>query len=102
VLGRYAEAAVLMTGDPAASIEDGLAWIRETVASLQIPGLAAFGLRPAAARERASGSSASGSGDIGGGDIGEITAKAMRSSSMQGNPVALSTGDLRAILARAA
>ena len=30
-LDRYAEAARLLTGDPSASIEDGLAWIRDTL-----------------------------------------------------------------------
>src|SRR5436190_22573371 len=78
---RYSEAARLMTGKPAASIEDGLAWIRETVALLAIPGLAAFGLRPQHADD--------------------VAAKAARSSSMKGNPTALSQGDLRAIFLRA-
>jgi len=77
-LGRYAEAARLLTGSPGATIDDGLAWIRETVARLALPGLAAFGVRP--------------------GDAGEIAAGAARSSSMQGNPVALSQDDLRAIV----
>lgn len=81
-LDRYAEAARLLTGDPAASVEDGVAWIRETVSLLGIPRLGAFGLREQ--------------------DADEVAAKALRSSSMQGNPVALSTGDLRAILAEAA
>lgn len=81
-LDRYAEAARLLTGDPAASVEDGVAWIRETVNLLGIPGLGTFGLREQ--------------------DADEVAAKALRSSSMQGNPVALSTGDLRAILAEAA
>ena len=77
-LARYAEAARLLTGAPDASVEDGLAWIRETVARLAIPGLAAYGVRP--------------------GDAGEIAAAAARSSSMQGNPVPLSDDDLRAIV----
>jgi len=81
-LARYKEVAALLTGNPAAAIEDGIAWIRETVALLAIPGLAAFGVPPEHA--------------------GDVAAKAMRSSSMQGNPVVLSTGDLRAILAQAA
>jgi alcohol dehydrogenase class IV len=80
-LDRYAEAARLMTGSPAASIEDGLAWIRETVTLLAIPGLRAFGARPRHADD--------------------VAAKAARSSSMQGNPVALSHGDLRAIFLQA-
>jgi alcohol dehydrogenase class IV len=81
VLDRYAEAARLLTRRPAASIEDGLAWIRETLTLLQVPGLAAFGLRPAQASD--------------------IAAKALVSSSMKGNPVALSHADLEAIVLQA-
>jgi alcohol dehydrogenase class IV len=81
VLDRYAEAARLLTGRPGASIQDGLAWIRETLALLGVPGLAAFGLGP--------------------GNADDIAATAMTSSSMQGNPVALSHDDLTAILLEA-
>jgi len=77
-LQRYAEAAQLLTGEPAASIEDGLAWIRETITLLALPGLGAFGIQPQHADD--------------------IAATAATSSSMQGNPVFLSHGDLRAIL----
>jgi alcohol dehydrogenase class IV len=80
-LDRYEETARLLTGQPAASIADGLAWIRETVAMLGIPRLGVFGLGPA--------------------DVSEVAANAARSSSMQGNPVALSHDDLRAILLQA-
>jgi alcohol dehydrogenase class IV len=80
-LDRYAEAARLLTGKPAASIDDGLTWIRETVSLLAVPGLAAFGIGP----QHADG----------------IAAKAARSSSMQGNPVALTHGDLSAIVHQA-
>jgi alcohol dehydrogenase class IV len=80
-LGRYEEAARLLTGAPAASVEDGLAWIRETLTLLDVPGLAAFGLGPQ--------------------DAGDIAVKALTSSSMQGNPVALSHDDLTAILLQA-
>jgi alcohol dehydrogenase class IV len=78
---RYAEAARLLTGQPTASLEDGLAWIRETVTLLAVPGLASFGVRPEHA--------------------GDVAAKAARSSSMQGNPVALSDSNLRAIVLQA-
>jgi alcohol dehydrogenase class IV len=80
-LDRYAQAARLLTGEPAASVEDGLTWIRETLALLAVPGLAAFGL------------------ELGHAD--DIAAKAMTSSSMQGNPVALSHAELKAILLQA-
>ena len=81
-LSRYAEAGRLLTGDPAATIEDGIAWIRQTVTHLQIPRLREFGLRPE--------------------DFSDITASAMKASSTQGNPVALTGDDLHAILAEAA
>jgi len=81
-LARYADAAALLTGDRGAAVEDGIAWVRRTLALLAIPGLGAFGLVPEQA--------------------GDIAAQAMRSSSMRGNPVALGEADLRAILARAA
>jgi alcohol dehydrogenase class IV len=81
VLDRYAETARLLTGYPAASLEDGLAWIRETLALLHVPGLASFGLRPA--------------------QFDDIATQAMASSSMKGNPVTLSHADLTAILSQA-
>ena len=81
VLDRYAEVARLLTGDAGASIQDGLAWIRETLTLLGVSGLAGFGL----GRE----------------DADDIAAKALTSSSMQGNPVALSQGQLKAVLLEA-
>ena len=80
-LDRYTEAARLLTGSPAASIDDGLTWIRETVSQLAVPGLAAFGIGPQ--------------------HVDDVAAKAARSSSMQGNPVGLTRSDLRAIVLQA-
>jgi alcohol dehydrogenase class IV len=80
-LDRYAEAARLLTREPAASIEDGLSWVRETLALLGVPGLASFGVGPA--------------------QLDDIATKAMTSSSMQGNIVALSHSELEAILRQA-
>jgi alcohol dehydrogenase class IV len=56
--------------------------VRQTLALLGITGLGAFGLAPAR--------------------FGEVAAQALKSSSIQGNPVALAAGDLAEILARAA
>ena len=81
VLDRYAEAAGLLTGQPGASVEDGVAWIRQTLTLLAVPGLAAFGLTA--------------------GQAGDIAAQALTSSSMQGNPVPLSRDELEAIVRRA-
>ena len=80
-LSRYAEAAQLLTGEPDAAIEDGIAWIRETVTQLRIPRLREYGLRPE--------------------DLGDITASAMRASSTKGNPIVLAETDFRAVLAEA-
>ena len=81
VLDRYMTAAQLLTGRPTASIEFGVAWIRETSALFGMPGLAAFGIGPQ--------------------DADDIAAKAAVSSSMQGNPIALSHGELHAIVLEA-
>jgi alcohol dehydrogenase class IV len=80
-LGRYTEAARLLTGRPTASIEYGVAWIRETIALLAIPALATFGIGPEHADD--------------------VAAKAAVSSSMQGNPIALSRSELKAIVLQA-
>jgi len=80
-LARYDQAAGLLTGRTRAPIEDGVAWIQDTLALLEIPGLAAFGLTSEQADE--------------------IAAKAINSSSMQGNPAALSVSDLRAVVLQA-
>ncbi len=81
-IARYAEAARLLTGRADASVEDGVAWIRETVTRLNVPGLRALGLRTA--------------------DADEVVAKAAKASSMQGNPIVLDDEELHAILAAAA
>jgi len=80
-LSRYSQVAGVLTGSTRASIEEGVAWIRDTLAVLEIPGLAAFGITTEQADE--------------------IATKAISSSSMQGNPAALSIGDLRAVLLQA-
>ena len=80
-LARYGEAARLLTGRGDAGVEDAVAWLRETVALLDVPGLAAYGVRAEHA--------------------GELVAKAERASSMQGNPIVLSAGELHEVLAAA-
>ncbi len=72
--GRFATIAACLTGVPDATPEDGLHWIEHTCVLLDIPPLSAHGLDEA--------------------DTDEVVAKAARASSMQGNPVALSTGEL--------
>lgn len=78
---RYTEAARLLTGRADATIEDGIAWLRETVAMLGIPRLREFGLRPE--------------------HLDDLVGKAAGASSTQGNPVVLTGAELRAALAAA-
>ena len=77
-LDRYAAAARLLIGRDAATVEDAVAWLRETVEALHVPPLGEVGLAPA--------------------QHAEVAEKAARSSSMQGNPVALRGDALVAVL----
>lgn len=81
VLGRFTEAARILTGNADARAEDGLEWVRTLCAKLSIAPLAAYGFRDDHAPE--------------------LIAKAMQASSMRGNPVALEAPELGAILAAA-
>ena len=80
-LHRYEEVARLLTGTVTATAQDGMTWVRELCAHLHIPRLAAFGLTRA--------------------DFADVATKAQQSSSMKGNPLALTTEQLVEILERA-
>jgi len=79
-LPRLTELATLLTGDPHATPEDGIAWLHELTAALSIPGLASYGLDRAGSPE--------------------VVADAQRASSMKGNPVTLSDAEVGHIVAR--
>ncbi|HZT44399.1 MAG TPA: iron-containing alcohol dehydrogenase [Chthonomonadaceae bacterium] len=79
-LRRYAEIAQILTGDPAATAQDGAAWIKTLCAALSIPSLSAYGLTPDA--------------------FPTLTAKAARANSMQGNPLPLTESELFEILSK--
>ena len=80
-LARYDEVARLLLGRSDAASDDGVNWIRQLCADLDIPRLGAFGIRPV--------------------DFDAIAAHALTSSSMKPNPVPLTPAQLVAILARA-
>ena len=80
-LARFDEIARLLTGRPHATAADGVAWIRDLVAILQIPGLRAYG--------------------TGSADTSAIVAAASRASSMKTNPVSLTPEELAAIVVQA-
>ena len=80
-LGRYEEAAQLLTGRPHATAEDGAQWIGALCRKLEIPPLRAYGVSAA--------------------DIPRLAERAALASSMTGNPIALTPEELREIVARA-
>jgi alcohol dehydrogenase class IV len=77
-LERFSEVAQLLTGRPGASPEDGIRWLQDLVAALEIPPLAMYGV------------SAS--------EFAEVIDRARQSSSMKGNPIELSNAQLTGIL----
>jgi alcohol dehydrogenase class IV len=81
VVARYREVAALVTGEPGARPEDGVAWVDDLRRALAIPPLAHYGMTDA--------------------DVPALVAKAQTASSMKGNPLPLSAEELSAI-ARAA
>ena len=78
---RYAEIARLLTGKSAARAVDCIHWVKELCAEFAVPALAELGLREE--------------------EIPPAVAQARKSSSMQGNPVALEETELRGILEKA-
>jgi alcohol dehydrogenase class IV len=78
VLGRYDEVARLVTGSPHSGAEDGVRWIAGLCRSFEIPTLRHYGVRFA--------------------DFPVLIERAAQSSSMKGNPIALTAADMAEIL----
>jgi alcohol dehydrogenase class IV len=76
-LARCRELAPMLTGSPDASLDDGLAWITTLCRSLDIPGLARYGMT----REH----------------VPELVGKARAASSMKANPLPLADDELTEI-----
>jgi alcohol dehydrogenase class IV len=77
---RMAEVALLLTGQPDANPEDGIAWLQELTTALSIPGLASYRL----------------SED----EIPAVVTAAQKASSMRGNPTELTEADVTEIVTR--
>jgi alcohol dehydrogenase class IV len=75
---RYHEIAKIVTGNYSAHIEDGLEWIQKLCATLKVPGLSNFGMKPES--------------------LSSVVQKSRQASSMKGNPVTLSNEALAEIL----
>jgi len=80
-LRQYGEIARILTGNPGATAGDGVTWVQELCDVLQVPPLASYGITPE--------------------DFPILIEKAAAASSMQGNPIQLTPGEMREILARA-
>ncbi len=77
---RIQHVAALLTGDEAASAEDGIAWLRRLCSTLAIPGLAHYGMTEA--------------------HVPELVSKAKQASSMRANPIQLTDRELTDIVLR--
>ena len=80
-LARYVTIAQLLTGRNEASAEDGIEWVRALCAELEVPAIRDWGITEA--------------------DLPGVVEKAARSSSMQANPLPLTSEELLAALAAA-
>lgn len=77
-IARYTEVARLLTANPEATAEDGVAWVRETVSLLGVGGLRSLGLTED--------------------QLDQATKGAMAASSMKGNPIVLTYDEVHEIL----
>ncbi len=80
-LARYDEIARILTGNPSATAEDGIAWTQALCARLGIPPLREVGVTPE--------------------EIPAIVRQSRKASSMKGNPVPLTDEELESILVQA-
>lgn len=80
-LERYDDVAVILTGEWDVEAADGVAWVQELCKTLRVPGLATYGVTA--------------------GVFADVIEKALASSSMKGNPIKLTTAEVRGILMRA-
>jgi alcohol dehydrogenase class IV len=77
-LARFDELARMLTGDPGADAEDGIAWLQGLCAVFKIPPLATYGIQKPACPS--------------------VAAQAQKANSMKGNPLALTDDELVNIL----
>lgn len=77
-LGRFREAARILTGDTGADPEAGAAWLQALCDRLEVPALSTHGFSSEHAPD--------------------LIANSIRSSSMKGNPIDLTAGELKRIL----
>ena len=81
VLQRYSDVAQLLTGSSTAGAEEAIGWLHDLGTDLHVPALSAYGISAA--------------------DFPVIIDQAQKASSMQGNPLKLTTQELHGILQQA-
>jgi len=80
-LSRYAEVAQMVTGNAAATLAEGIAWVEKLCTDLAIPALSHWQLREA--------------------DVPLVVTQAQNASSMKANPITLTEDELHQIVAQA-
>jgi len=80
-LRRYDEIGCILTGDARATAADGVAWVQQLCAALDVPPLSAYGMTSA--------------------DVPALVEKGAAASSMKGNPLSLTPEEMVEILTRA-
>eukprot|EP01116_Phalansterium_solitarium_P019040 TRINITY_DN5209_c0_g1_i1.p1 TRINITY_DN5209_c0_g1~~TRINITY_DN5209_c0_g1_i1.p1 ORF type:complete len:392 (+),score=137.74 TRINITY_DN5209_c0_g1_i1:620-1795(+) len=80
-LAKFDELAQIITGNKAATSADGVKWIQDLCAALRVPGLSSYGVTAE--------------------HVPKIVDASAKSSSMQGNPIVLTTEELTEILTKA-
>lgn len=80
-LRRYDDIARILTENTSATASDGVTWIQELCAVLQVPPLSRYGMSSE--------------------DIPVLVEKAAKASSMKGNPIRLTPDEMREVLVRA-
>ncbi len=80
-IGRYREIAQILTGDSAATAQDGISWVSQIVSDLKIPKLSLYGMSEE--------------------QFPEAVEKTLKSSSFKGNPIPLHAAELTEILEKA-
>jgi len=78
---RHVEVAKIITGNPTATVEEGASWLEALTRDLNVPSLSTYGMSEA--------------------DFTEVAENSAVSSSMQGNPISLTTQQLIEILQKA-
>ena len=80
-LRRYDEIARILTGNGSSTADDGVGWVQDLCDALQVPSLGSYGITSD--------------------DFQALVDKASAASSMRGNPIQLTPGEMEEVLSRA-